>query len=124
MKLTVDIKYKSNSQQGGLKGTLHHALIRDILSKLRSLAKRRNKWICALKTTLAELKIFGPKGDPDAPLPTKRYAKVPWNAADHGPSRDHLMQAEPRSPIGGWKLTGKNAVIRKIFLICQTQSQN
>ena len=40
--------------------------------------KRRNKWICALKTSLAELKIFGPTGNPDAEAPPKKYTEIPW----------------------------------------------
>ena len=41
--------------------------------------KRRNKWICALKTSLAELKIFGPSGDPGAEKPPKAYTQIPWD---------------------------------------------
>ena len=52
MILKADIKYKSNWQQGALK------------------VQRRNKWICALKMTLADLKIWGPAGAGDpAPAP-------------------------------------------------------
>ncbi|KAL5528473.1 hypothetical protein ACEPAF_7609 [Sanghuangporus sanghuang] len=61
MTLSADIKYKSNWQQGALR------------------VKRRNKWICALKTSLAELKIFGPAGDPDAEKPPKMYTEIPWD---------------------------------------------
>ena len=58
--LKADIKYKSNWQQGTLK------------------AQRRNKWICALKSSMEKLKIFGPDGDPGAhPAPTK-YTQVPY----------------------------------------------
>ncbi|KAF7321301.1 Mechanosensitive ion channel protein [Mycena kentingensis (nom. inval.)] len=51
-------------------------------------AKRRNKWLCELKAALAELGIYGPDGKPDKP-------------------------AEPAAPEpeGGWRLSGKNAVI-------------
>ncbi|KAI0280986.1 Mechanosensitive ion channel-domain-containing protein [Russula aff. rugulosa BPL654] len=58
MTLQADIMYKSNWQQGALK------------------TSRRNKWICALKTYLAEAKIYGPKGDPDeipAPVATQSF---------------------------------------------------
>ncbi|KAG6811897.1 hypothetical protein H0H92_005355 [Tricholoma furcatifolium] len=41
-------------------------------------AKRRNKWICALKTALTELKIYGPSGNPNAPASTIRYTQVPY----------------------------------------------
>ncbi|KAL7424777.1 hypothetical protein Q5752_000461 [Cryptotrichosporon argae] len=63
MVLKADIRYKSNWQQGALK------------------VQRRNKWICALKTSLAELKIYGPAGagnpTPDPAEPTK-YTLVPY----------------------------------------------
>ncbi|KAF8893315.1 Mechanosensitive ion channel-domain-containing protein [Infundibulicybe gibba] len=93
MTLTVDIKYKSNSQQGGLK------------------AKRRNKWICALKTALAELKIYGPGGDPDAKSELKRYTEVPWDevkADENFATQDQPKFPEPPVPVGGWQLTDKN----------------
>ncbi|WVF70531.1 hypothetical protein IAT40_005322 [Kwoniella sp. CBS 6097] len=64
MVLKADIKYKSNWQQGALK------------------VQRRNKWICALKMSLADLKIWGPAGagnpSPDAADPTQ-YTLVPWD---------------------------------------------
>ncbi|KAI0633263.1 Mechanosensitive ion channel-domain-containing protein [Trametes polyzona] len=60
MTLRADIKYKSNWQQGTLK------------------AQRRNKWICALKTSMAKVKIFGPSGDPDAPSGPAKYTLVPY----------------------------------------------
>ncbi|KAK8866012.1 hypothetical protein IAR55_001163 [Kwoniella newhampshirensis] len=64
MVLKADIKYKSNWQQGALK------------------VQRRNKWICALKMTLADLKIWGPAGagnpSPDPAEPTQ-YTLVPWD---------------------------------------------
>ncbi|KAF8798709.1 hypothetical protein BYT27DRAFT_7228290 [Phlegmacium glaucopus] len=60
MTLSADIKYKGNGQQAAIK------------------AKRRNKWMCALKTALAEAKIYGPDGDPHAPPGVSRYTKVPW----------------------------------------------
>ncbi|KGB77411.1 serine/threonine protein kinase [Cryptococcus deuterogattii 99/473] len=61
--LKADIRYKSNWQQVSLK------------------IQRRNKWICALKMALAELKIFGPDGagnpNPEDAGPTQ-YTLVPW----------------------------------------------
>ncbi|KAF8313471.1 hypothetical protein DL93DRAFT_2081192 [Clavulina sp. PMI_390] len=60
MKLKVDIKYKSNWQQGALK------------------AQRRNKWICELKIALRELKIFGPSGDPNAAAGPQQVTMVPY----------------------------------------------
>ncbi|KAI0081214.1 hypothetical protein K474DRAFT_1588143 [Panus rudis PR-1116 ss-1] len=60
MTLRADIKYKSNWQQGALR------------------AKRRNKWICALKSSLEKVRIFGPAGDPDAKPDPTPYTLVPW----------------------------------------------
>ncbi|OWZ32002.1 serine/threonine protein kinase [Cryptococcus neoformans var. grubii Br795] len=61
--LKADIRYKSNWQQVSLK------------------IQRRNKWICALKMALADLKIFGPDGagnpSPEEAGPTQ-YTLVPW----------------------------------------------
>jgi len=96
MTLSADIKYKSNFQQAALKG------------------KRRNKWICALKTILGELKIYGPSGDPSPPPPVARYAKVPWEIID---TEDRKKKAEsqhvqePRPPVDGWRLNDKNAAL-------------
>jgi len=95
MTLTVNITYKSNWQQDTLR------------------VKRRNKWICALKKALADVKIYGPKGDPDGiPAPT-RYTQVPWElvkekddkaAGGKGPD-------EPSAPKDGWQLSDKNAAM-------------
>ncbi|TFY54037.1 hypothetical protein EVG20_g9871 [Dentipellis fragilis] len=80
MTLKADIMYKSNWQQGGLK------------------AKRRNKWVCALKTALAEVKIFGPEGNPDAvPAPT-RYTLVPWEQVEEEERRAAFNKA-PAPPM-------------------------
>lgn len=49
-----------------------------LLTSLIITVKRRNKWICALKTSLLELKIFGPTGDPDKEPAPKKYTEVPW----------------------------------------------
>jgi len=92
--LTADIKYKSNGQLGGLK------------------ARRRNKWICALKTALAELNIYGPKGNPDALPTTTRYTKVPYDeikAKERRAAQDALQS--PGQPAQGWQLADNNAVI-------------
>jgi len=98
MTLSADIKYKSNGQQAALK------------------AKRRNKWICALKAILAEVKIHGPSGDPNPPPAVSRYAKVPWDviqAEDRKKAGQKPSQAadDQLPPSGGWKLGDKNAAI-------------
>ncbi|KZT26735.1 hypothetical protein NEOLEDRAFT_1131748 [Neolentinus lepideus HHB14362 ss-1] len=97
MTVQADIKYKSNWQQGAVK------------------ARRRNRWICALKTSLASCHIYGPKGNPDAiPAPT-RYTQVPWNTVEHedekkrAAEKHHDKESRLDMPKGGWALTDKNA---------------
>ncbi|KAH8929994.1 hypothetical protein BT69DRAFT_1402661 [Atractiella rhizophila] len=68
MTLGSDIKYKSNWQNGALK------------------AQRRNKWICALKLTMASLKIYGPGGAGN-PSPEAAATRV------------HLLQEDPAGPM-------------------------
>jgi hypothetical protein len=118
MTLTADIKYKSNGQQGALKGTLQlRTSFPELYSGSPEIAKRRNKWICALKTVLSEVKIYGPGGNPDPPPSTTRYTKVPWEtvqAADRQAAGQATHTPELPVPIGGWQLTDKNAVIRKL----------
>ncbi|KAI4526439.1 hypothetical protein K525DRAFT_259127 [Schizophyllum commune Loenen D] len=98
MSLTADIMYKSISQQAGLR------------------AKRRNKWVCALKTMLAEVGIYGPKGNPDAPPPPKRYTEVPWDQVQEDDrKREEEEKArvkgvpEPILPFVGWRLADEKA---------------
>jgi len=94
MTLSADIKYKSNSQQSALK------------------AKRRNKWICALKVALHEVGIYGPNGDPTGKAPTARYTQVPWEEVK---AEDKKASSAPSQstevPAGGWQLSDKNAVL-------------
>ncbi|KAG5643162.1 hypothetical protein DXG03_001492 [Asterophora parasitica] len=95
MTLTADIKYKSNGQQGALK------------------SKRRNKWICTLKTVLAELAIYGPKGDPNAPAATTRYTQVPYEeilAKEREATGEHIPLTAGLPPQG-WQLSDNNAAI-------------
>lgn len=95
MVLQADIMYKSNWQQGTLKAT------------------RRNKWICALKTYLAEAKIYGPKGNPAAtPAPT-RYTVIPWEEVQEKErkSADPMVPiAMPEMPSGGFNLMSRSAI--------------
>jgi hypothetical protein len=114
MSLKADIKYKSNWQQGALKGARVFVKWSDTaVDIIFTAAKRRNKWICALKVSLAEVKIFGPKGNPKAPPPPERRTLVPWDevkANDETALREGLAAA-PKSPISGWQLLDKNAPI-------------
>jgi hypothetical protein len=117
LSLKADIKYKSNFQQGAMKG-MHSILLsfnqHGVADLARTTAKRRNKWICTLKTTLADLKIFGPSGDPGAGSEPKRYTLVPWDDVLEEDRRKGLVARERAGegvPEGGWKLSDKNAVI-------------
>jgi len=101
MSLKVDIKYKSNAQQGSLK------------------SKRKNKWICALKAALADIKIYGPSGEPNPKPSTSRYTLVPWELISE---QDRQQEAgshptppggiqEPRIPDSNYNLTDSNIVL-------------
>jgi hypothetical protein len=78
----------------------------------RSPAQRRNKWICALKRALAEAKIFGPSGDPNAKPDPTRYTQVPWEDVQVE-ERKTAKQPIPFDPAHtqNWSLFDKNAVI-------------
>jgi len=93
MTLQADIKYKSNGQQGALK------------------AKRRNKWLCALKAALAEVGIYGPSGNPHAEPGTQRYTEVPWHEVKTETDKAKQKTPSVQAPAGGWKLSGKDSVI-------------
>jgi len=115
MTLTVNIMYKSNWQQDTLRGT-HSVFALPNVSHCYYTVKRRNKWICALKKALADVKIHGPKGDPDAiPAPT-RYTRVPWELVKEGDDKAAGGKGpdEPSAPKDGWQLSDKNAAMRKI----------
>ncbi|KAF8885420.1 Mechanosensitive ion channel-domain-containing protein [Mucidula mucida] len=95
--LSAEIKYKSNGQLEGLK------------------ARRRNKWVCALKTALAEVGIYGPSGNPNGATGPTRYTQVPWEevkAEDQRASHEaHHASNVPH--VGGWNLSDSNAAIGK-----------
>ncbi|KAG8753694.1 hypothetical protein FRC12_011461, partial [Ceratobasidium sp. 428] len=98
MTLKAEILYKSNWQQGALK------------------IKRRNKWICALKAAMAELKVFGPGGDPSAKASTTKYTEMPWEEFKASeltdmPVPDAAPVYEPRIPRGEWSFTDQDAII-------------
>lgn len=81
------------------------------------IAKRRNKWICALKTILSELNIYGPAGGPELAPPVTRYTQVPWEQVQAN-ERKAAKAAEDTAmlhgdvPTGGWRLSDKNAALR------------
>lgn len=122
MTLSADIKYKSNAQHAPLRGRNTHNINLLLAHILFTAAKRRNKWICALKTSLAELKIYGPTGDPDAPAAVNRYTKVPWDIIEREDlktkekkeaalSRREKEEEERRKTGEEWKLGDKNAIL-------------
>ncbi len=77
-----------------------------------SVAKRRNKWICALKLSLAKVKIFGPGGDPDAKAGPTPYTLVPYEPEPREPHRQETSGTltEPRIPEA-WTFSDHNAVM-------------
>lgn len=101
MTLSADIKYKSNWQQGAVK------------------VRRRNKWICALKTSLAELKIFGPGGNPVKEASTTMYTQMPWDEFLLLKRDEEARQAaaafqkhvETKIPKTDYSLQDKNALL-------------
>jgi len=93
MVLSANIMYKSNWQQGAIK------------------ARRRNKWVCALKTFLADAHVYGPGGNPNAAAGPTQYTLVPWEQVKHeqdvqAPS---MPQPAPVMPAGGWNLANESA---------------
>lgn len=75
--------------------------------------QRRNKWICALKGALKDLKIFGPSGDPAAPADPKEYTQVPWDevVAKKNQAAAQPTTREPLIPKGDFHLIDKNQVV-------------
>lgn len=85
------------------------------VSHIRTLATRRNKWVCALKTALAEVKIYGSAGDGAPPPPTK-YTLVPYEeVVQHEKEAKEAPSTEAATPVGGWKLEDKNAALGELL---------
>lgn len=80
-----------------------------------TLAKRRNKWVCALKEALSEVGIFGPTGNPDAATPVKKYTEVPWEEAKREAQGKKPRPISGPAPDGGWKLSDNNASLREYY---------
>ena len=80
--------------------------------------KRRNKWICALKTSLAELKIFGPTGNPDAEAPPKKYTEIPWEEVRRNEEEKRRKEAASKNPFvkSEYDFSDKNAVVSEYQL--------
>jgi len=84
-------------------------------------ARRRNKWICALKEALVEIGIYGPKGDPDKPETPVKYTKIPWEEVKAGEQRAAKRVSMP-APPGGWHLSDQNAGMRMYLFLNFSQS--
>ncbi|CAO1629303.1 unnamed protein product [Sympodiomycopsis kandeliae] len=78
MQISTGIRYKSNWQDVGLK------------------VRRRNRWICAFRAFMIELKIYGPSGDPDE-VKVSRVAMIdpPAAAADPAPPARQGVDGQP-----------------------------
>ena len=109
LNLKVDIKYKSNWQQGALKCMCASTRGNQKLMITFS-AKRRNKWVCALKLSLQKAKIFGPSGDPNAKAGPTPYTLVPWEEVPHEQPERQDSMSEPRIPEA-WTFSDHNAVM-------------
>jgi hypothetical protein len=79
--------------------------------------QRRNKWICALKTSLKECKIYGPSGNPAAASPPSEVTLVPWEdvkaSKSLAPSDTDvtLQDREPRIPRGEYQFADRNQIV-------------
>ena len=104
MSLSADIKYKSNWQQGAMKGTF--LCLSNVVSNFHGfnsldffVVKRRNKWVCALKTSLHELGIYGPSGNPKKELSPTIITKQPWNEYKLGEAEKIMREGGSPSPF-------------------------
>lgn len=119
MTLKVAIKYKSNAQQGALKGQLVSIISTGARELNCWIAKRKNKWICALKAAMADIEIYGPSGNPDAKPSVSRYTSVPWDLISAEDRRkageSHQIPPggiqEPRIPTSNWNLIDSNIAL-------------
>jgi hypothetical protein len=88
MSLKVDIKYKSNAQQGALKGQSVRVLCIEAWELTFWTAKRKNKWICALKAAWLTSKFTDRVANPNAKPSTSRYTIVPWELVSEQDRRE------------------------------------
>ncbi len=71
---------------------------------------------------LAEAKIYGPTGNPDATPAPKRYTVIPWEEVQESeriaasPTEPYEM---PYMPSGGYNLTSRSAAVRKFASWCR-----
>lgn len=65
---------------------------------------------------LAEAKIYGPKGDPDAVPAPKRYTLVPWEEVQEKERESSVpvgLPSMPEMPSGGYNLMSRSVTMRK-----------
>lgn len=63
---------------------------------------------------MADLQIFGPKGNPSAKPGPAKYTKVPWEEvkeSERTAMPEPHMPLEPRIPRGEWSFTDQDALI-------------
>lgn len=72
-----------------------------------------------MKAALADIKIYGPSGDPNPGPATSRYTLVPWDLVSaqdgHKEDESHPFPSggmkEPRIPVSNWHLTDSNIAL-------------
>jgi hypothetical protein len=107
MTLSASIMYKSNWQQGAIKCSFFTCLFAHLSPLIFFSARRRNKWVCALKTLLAECGVYGPAGKPaTGPKAPAEYTLVPWDEAKRHKNAPAMPTPSPTMPQGGWQLSG------------------
>jgi hypothetical protein len=70
-----------------------------------------------LKTSLADVGIFGPTGDPNGKPKTTRYTLIPWeiiSEEDKKESSHEKSSGGTEMPAGGWNLADRNAVFGEL----------
>ena len=74
--------------------------------------------MCALKTALAQVKIYGPGGNPNGPPTVSRYTRVPWSslhaddqqAGKKGPDQGEVLGTRTSRQ---WHINDEIGTIRK-----------
>lgn len=121
MTLRADIKYKSNWQQGTLRGPrLPSETLPHVYNPRDYTAQRRNKWVCALKTSMAKVKIFGPAGDPNAPSGPSKYTLVPYEEVVRKEEAEKAHATPPglhdnRFPTADWMFSDPKSTIGTLY---------
>ena len=56
--------------------------------------------MCALKASLSELKIYGPKGNPDAEAGAAMYTEMPWDEFQQKKMEDEAKKLHAAKGVG------------------------